>query len=171
MTRCLWLWVGCALALLVNGCAGYRLGPAGGETAGARTIQINPFSNKTLEPRLADYMMSSLRKNLMQDGTYRIDTHNDGDLILTGVITEYNRRQLSAQPNDVLTVLDYEITLTAQITARERTSGKVIFEHPVTGRTAVRAGSDLTSAERQAMPLLTDDLAKKATSMLVDGTW
>ena len=37
--------------------------------------------------------------------------------------------------------------------------------------TLVRVGSDLSSAERQAIPLLADDLAKNVTELLVDGTW
>jgi len=167
-------WRSCAVALLamsLAGCAGYRLGAPSGQVAGARSIQIAPFVNKTVEPRLDDYLMISLRKNLMQDGTYRVDTHDNGDVILSGVITGYDRRELSLQPNDVLTTLDYEITLTAQVTARERTSGKILFEKPVTGRTTLRAGTDYTSAERQAIPMLTDDLARKATALLVDGTW
>jgi len=163
-------WFGAA-ALLLSGCAGYHLGAPGGQAAGSRTIQIDPFTNKTLVPRLNDALMVSFRERLIQDGTYRVDTHDDGDVILTGVITAYERSGISVQPTDVLTVLDYEITMTAQITARERSTGKIIFNKPVTGKTALRAGEDLTSAERQAIPLLTDDLAKHATAMLVDGTW
>jgi Lipopolysaccharide-assembly len=166
------LWRLCALALmLTGGCAGYHLGPAGGQIAGARSIQIAPFVNHTLEPRLSDYVMMSLRKNLMQDGTYRIDTHDDGDVIMTGEIKTYQRIGLSFQSSDVLTALDYAIIMTAQITVRERSTGKVIFDKSVIGTTSLRSGSDLTSAERQAIPLLTDDLAKKATAMLADGTW
>jgi hypothetical protein len=161
----------CAAAWLMSGCAGYQIGPTGGQTARARSVQISPFVNKTLEPRLGDYLMISLRKNLQQDGTYRVDTHDTGDVIVTGVITSYDRTALSVQPADVLTVLDYQISMTVQLTARERSSGKVIFDKPVKGRTSLRAGSDLTSAERQAIPLLADDLAKKATTLLVDGTW
>jgi Lipopolysaccharide-assembly len=160
-----------ALALVAGGCAGYHLGPAGGEKSGAHSIQISPFVNKTLEPRLSDSVMISLRKNLTQDGTYRLNTHDDGDVILTGEITAYDRTEISVQRTDVLTVQDYQITMTAEITARERATGKTIFHHIVTGHTEVRAGADLTSAERAAIPLLTDDLAKKATSLLVDGTW
>lgn len=162
---------GVLLAMSLAGCAGYHLGPAGGQTAGARSIQIAPFVNKTVEPRLPEYVMISLRQHLMQDGTYRLNTHDDGDVILTGVITKYERSEMSFQPTDVLTVLDYEIRMTAQITARDRNTGKIIFDKPVIGKTSLRAGADLTSAERQAIPMLTDDLAKKATAMLVDGTW
>jgi hypothetical protein len=61
--------------------------------------------------------------------------------------------------------------MTAQITARERKTGKIIYKKAVTGKTTLRAGADLNSAERESLPLLTDDLAKKATSLLVDGTW
>jgi Lipopolysaccharide-assembly len=159
----------CGLAL--TGCAGYRLGPTNGETARAHSVQINPFVNKTLEPRLSEYVASTLRKNLQQDGTYRINTHNEGDIILSGVIISYIRSELSFQSSDVITVQDYEIRMTAQITARERSTGKTIFDQRVIGRTTLRVGNDLTSAERQAIPLLADDLAKKTTALLVDGTW
>jgi hypothetical protein len=68
-------------------------------------------------------------------------------------------------------VLDYDIYLTMQLTARERATGRVLVDKPVIGRTSLRAGNDLPSAERQAIPLLAEDLARKATELLVDGTW
>jgi hypothetical protein len=161
----------CVLALVLSGCAGYQLGPTNGQPAGARSIQIEPIVNKTFIPRLGDYVNNSLRKQLQQDGTYRLETHDDGDIIVSGVITDYQRKELSFQPQDVITVLDYEITVTAQITARERATGKILFDRPVKGRTEIRAGTDLTDTERQAAPLLANDLAKKTTALLVDGTW
>jgi hypothetical protein len=161
----------CLWAFLLAGCAGYRLGPAGGQIAGARSIQVNPFFNKTLEPRISDYTMISLRQQLIQDGTYRLDSHGEGDLILNGTILKYERSEISVNPADVLTALDYDITMTAHVTVKERSSGKIIFNKDVKGRTSLRAGTDLTSAERQALPQLTDDFAKRAITLLVDGTW
>ncbi len=163
-------WLAIAL-LCMSGCAGYKLGPTGGHVAGEKSIQINPFANKTLEPRLNEALMLSLRKHLMQDGTFRLNSHDEGDIVLSGVITSYNRSELSVQPTDVLTVLDYQIAMTVQMTARERSTGKIIFDKPVQGGVALRAGSDLASAERQAIPQLTDNLAKHATENLVDGSW
>lgn len=160
-----------ATVVTLAGCAGYRLGPTNGQIASARSIEIDPFANKTLEPRLVDYVENSLRKDLQQDGTYRLDTHQQGDIVVTGVITAYNRTELSVQPTDVLTALDYQITMTVQLTARDRNTGKVIFNRPVTGITSLRAGNDLTSAEREAIPLLADDFARRATTLLVDGSW
>jgi hypothetical protein len=112
-----------------------------------------------------------MRKNLQQDGTFRLDTHGDGDIIVTGVITHYTRSPLSFQPADIVTVRDYRLHLTVQISARERISGKVILDRSVSGFTTLRVGNDLTGEERQAIPLLADNLAKNATSLLADGSW
>jgi hypothetical protein len=160
-----------ALGLLLTGCAGYRLGPVNHEAAGARSIQIDPFVNKTLQPRLSDYINNSLRKNLQQDGTFRLDSHEHGDIVVTGVLTAFTSTPMSVQPSDVLTPLDYLVTMTAQVKATERATGKVVFDGVVTGRTRLRAGQDLTSAERQAIPLLADDFARNATRSLTEGSW
>ena len=83
----------------------------------------------------------------------------------------YERRGISYQSRDALTPRDYRLTITAQVTARERTSGKVLLDRTVTGHSDIRIGTDLSSAERQALPLVAEDLARNATALLVDGTW
>src|ERR1017187_3723226 len=108
-----WLLAGLA-ALALSGCAGYHLGPTNGLAAGEKSIQITPFSNKTLVARLGDAVTSALHKSLQHDGTYRLATHDDGDIIVSGVITRYQRYELSFVPSDVLTVRDYRVELTAQ---------------------------------------------------------
>lgn len=162
---------GLGVALFLSGCAGYKLGPVNGETAGSKSVQIMPFSNKTLEPRLGDAVTSQMRKELQRDGTYKLASHSDGDIILTGVITHYTRHELSFVPHDLVTVRDYRVTMTAQVTARERGTGKILMDQAVSGYTLVRVGSDLASSERQALPLLAADLAKHATALLTEGSW
>ena len=66
---------------------------------------------------------------------------------------------------------DYQVTLTVKVTATDRLSGKVVLDREVTGRTTVRVGSDLPSAERQAVPVLAEDFARNATTLLAEGTW
>ena len=160
-----------ALALLSCGCAGYKLGPTNGLAAGEKSIQIIPFSNHTLEPRLGDAVTQQMRKALQHDGTYRLATHDDGDLQVSGVLNRYHRQAMSFVPTDVLTVRDYRLSLTAQVTVRERGTGKIILDQPVTGYTLIRVESDITSTERQALPLLAGDLARNVTALLVDGSW
>jgi len=165
------LLAGGVALLFVGGCAGYQLGPTNGLAAGEKSIRITPFSNQTFEPRLGDAVTTALRRNLQRDGTYHVATHGDADIVVTGTLTRFNRHELSFVPNDVLTVRDYRVSVTAQVTARDVSTGKTIFDKPVTGYTLVRVGTDLTSAERQAVPLLADDLAKNVTALLVDGSW
>ena len=47
----------------------------------------------------------------------------------------------------------------------------MIFAGDGTGATTVRVGSDLSSGERQAVPLIADELARRATALIVDGDW
>lgn len=164
------LFIPCACLVLCS-CAGYRLGPTGGQQAGEKTIQVVPFSNQTLEPRLADWLTENLRRQLQQDGTFRLATHEAGDIIVSGTITKFERVEQSLAHNDVATVQDYRLNMTARVTARDRVTEKIILDQPVTGHALIRVGNDLVSAERQSLPILASDLAKNITALLVDGSW
>jgi len=165
----------CVLLLAIlatTGCAGYKLGPVNRMAGGSRSVQIAPFANKTLEPRLTDALAIEMRRELQRDGTFRLATHGDGDIVVTGVLTNFNRHEMSFAPTDVLTVRDYRLSLTALVTATDRVAGKTLLNaKPVTGYTLIRVGSDLTSSERQALPLLAADLAKHVTELLSEGAW
>jgi len=159
------------ILLALNGCAGYQLGPVNGLQAGEKSIQIHPFGNHTLQPGLTDALTTQLRQEIQRDGTYKLDTHGDPDLIVNGTILQYQRVEVTLSSTDILTVKDYRLTLTAQVIARERATGKVLIDQSVNGFTLIRVGSDLTSAERQAIPLLAQDLARRVTALLAEGKW
>ena len=165
-----WLLVGW-LAFGGSGCAGYRLGPVSGIAAGARSVQVNPFTNQTLQPRLGEEVTGQLRAQLQRDGAYRLASHNDGDVVISGSITRYHRQEVSLSPSDTLTVRDYRLQVRAQVTAYDRSRGKLILDQPVSGYTLIRVTTDLTSTERQATPLLAADLAKNVTALLAEGGW
>jgi hypothetical protein len=163
--------VGVLLVLAACGCTGYRLGPTNPAATEGRTIQVRFFENQTLEPRLVESVNRALRRVLQQDGSLKVRSHGTADLLLSGVIVSYDRLPLAFVPRDVATVKDYEIRLRAKVTAVERLSGKKLLDREVSGRTTVRVGSDLASAERQGIPLLAEDLAKNITALLVEGAW
>jgi hypothetical protein len=164
------LFAGLATALVLAGCGGYTLGPTNGLTAGDKKIQITPFLNQTMQPRLGDAVTTALRRSIQRDGTFRLATHGDADIVVTGVLTKYIRHELNFEPHDVLTVQDYRVSVTARITARDVTTGNTT-NWTSTAYTLVRVGADLTSSERQAMPVLADEVAKNVTDSLVDGSW
>ena len=153
----------------LTGC-GYTLGPTNGLTAREKNIQITPFLNRTLEPRLGDSLTTALRRSIQRDGTYHLSTHGDADIVVTGTITKYDRHELNFEPHDVLTVKDFRVNIEAKISARNVTTG-TSTNWTATAYTLVRVGSDLTSSERQAQPDLADQLAKSVTDSLVNGSW
>lgn len=160
-----------AVLLLLTGCAGYQLGPTGGRTAGNQSLEIAPFVNETKEARLLDPLTTALRRRTQEDGTFHLATRGDGDLRLSGAIVQYQRRELSFQPGDVVTVQDYQLVMTVHAKVLDRATGREVLDRNVTGRTTIRVADDLSSAERQAMPLLADDLARNLIGLLADGDW
>jgi len=59
----------------------------------------------------------------------------------------------------------------ARVVAVNVNTGKTYINRLVQGSTYIRIGNDETSAERQAIPVLTDNVARNAISLLVDGAW
>ncbi len=153
------------------GCAGYRLGPTSGLAPGARTIQIAFFENLTKEPRLVEAVNGAFRKRLQQDGTYRLETTGAGDLVISGKLKQFTRNGVSYTPGDVLQVRDYSLALIAEVVVTERATGKVLLTREITGTSTIRVGADLASGERQALPLIAEDIARRAATLIVDGTW
>ena len=160
-----------ALLLPAAGCASYRLGPVPGLAADAQSIEIIPFPNQTEEPRLSAALASALRRQIQNDGTFKLETRGNGDLQITGNIIQYLRVGVTFQPDDVVTARDFELRMTAQVKAFNRRTGKTLLERPVTGRTLIRAFDNPANAERQALPLLANDLARNIIDLLVDGDW
>ena len=158
-------------AVLLAGCAGYHLGPVNGAVAGEKSIEILPFNNQTLQPRLGDAVTQALRERLQTDGTYHLDTHGPADVIVTGVITRYQRIGETYLNTDVSTAQNYRVNITAHVVAREHASGKVLLDKDVTGYTLVNVGTDLASSERQATPLLAEDLAQNISELITEGAW
>ena len=153
------------------GCASYHLGATNGVVQGDQSVEILPFNNQTLQPRLGDALTQSLRERLQVDGTYHLATHGAGDVIVTGVIRFYARESLGASSTDVTTPDDYRVGATVHVTARERSSGRLLLEKDVKGHALVSIGSDLASAERQALPLLAEDLANNIAEQLTEKAW
>ena len=160
----------CAVALL-TGCAGYHLGPAQGGVAREKTIEVLPFNNQTLQPRLGDAVTQALRERLQADVTYRLARPGDGEVVVSGVLTRYHRQGLSYFNQDATTTQNYRVDIVAHVIARERGTGKTLLDKDVTAYALVNVGTDLASSERQASPLLAEDLARNIAERLTNEAW
>ena len=130
-----------------------------------------PFVNNTLQPRLNDDITQALRERLQSDGTYRLATSESGDLIVSGVIRNYDREGLGYLNQDSSTIQNYLVTVTVHVTVLDRVSGKLRLDRDVKGHTLVNVGLDFASSERQAAPLLAANLAQNITELLTEGAW
>jgi hypothetical protein len=158
--------------LIFAGCAGYHLGPVNPNVrAGETTIEIVPFNNQTLEPRLGDAVTQALRERIQSDGTYRLATREPGDIVVSGVITSYSRNAVSFLSTDVTTAKNYQIEIVAHVIVRDRASGKTLLDKNVSGYTLTQTGTELFEEERQAMPLLAEDLARHVVEEITEGSW
>lgn len=158
-------------AVLFSGCAGYHLGSVNGDVAGEKTVEVKPFNNQTLQPRLGDDVTQAVRAKFQNDGTYRLVTDEPGDLVVSGVILKYNREGLGYLNRDSSTMQNYRVGVIAHVTVRARVSGKVVFDRDVKGHTLVNVGPDFASSERQASPQLAANLAQNITELLTEGAW
>ena len=168
--RALKIFLPVLAAVFFIGCASYHLGPVM-DKDGDKSVEVLPFNNQTLQPRLGDALTQALRERLQTDGTYHLNTHGNADVVLTGVVRQYRRIGLGYADSDAVTPENFRIELTVHVTARERSTGKSILDRDVKGHTLVHVGADLASAERQALPLLAEDLARNVIELLTEGAW
>ena len=160
------------LAFTLAGCAGYHLGPVDpAMRAGAKSIEIVPLHNQTLQPRLGDAVTQALRERIQSDATYHLARNGGADLILSGDITAYSRKPVSFLSTDVTTAKNYRVEITAHVVVRDRASDKVVLDKTISGYTLTLTGTELAEEERQSLPLLAADLARNIVEQLTEGSW
>jgi hypothetical protein len=71
----------------------------------------------------------------------------------------------------VATPENFRVDLLVHVTARDRQSGRLVLDTDVKGHTFVHIGNDLASAERQALPVLAEDLAQNIAELLTSDKW
>jgi hypothetical protein len=153
--------------LLATGCMGYRVGPV--FKGDYKSVAVPMFKNKTLHPQLEAQITNAIIKDLQSDGTLRIESEDDADVVVTGIIVAYDRQPLRTSRDDTNIVTEYRIIITAEIEARNRRTGQTVIKRTkIKGQADTFTGSDLQSAELQVLPLVADDLAKQVVSLLVE---
>ncbi len=158
------------LLLSLGGCAGYHLGPI--QPYYLRSIHklaVPTFENKTLAPRISVLITDTVIKQLQQDGTYQIVGDDEADATLHGEITHITRAPLRSVLGNVLATLEFNLSLRVRYSVIDK-SGKVLSPpSDVVGTTSFFVGPDITSDERQALPLAAEELAKTLVSQLSEG--
>jgi hypothetical protein len=157
------------LAFLFGGCAGYKLGPAKpAYLSQIHSLAVPTFGNTTLSPRIEVLVTSTVIKQFQQDGTFRIANESQADATLKAEIVTVGRSPARSVRGNVLATTEFNLSLTVKYSLVGR-DGKVLTAGGATGFTSFFVGSDVSTDERQAMPLASEELAKQLVSQLSEG--
>ena len=159
------------LLLSLGGCAGYQIGPVQPYYLhSVHSIAVPTFENKTLLPRIAVLITDTVIKQFQADGTYRIESDEEADAILRGDITRITRAPVRSVRGNVLATTEFGLALHVRYTLVDRKTGKPLGPSAeVVGTTSFFVGPDITSDERQALPLAAEELAVRLVSQLSEG--
>ena len=158
------------LAFLLEGCAGYHLGPATpGYLKNVHSIAIPTFSNSTLTPRIEVLVTNTVIKQFQQDGTFRIVNADAADATLKAEIVGVSRSPARSVRGNVLATTEFNFTLTVKYTLLGRDQKTLGSPGAVSGGTSFFVGTDVATDERQALPLAAEELARHLVSQLSEG--
>jgi hypothetical protein len=146
------------LCLAISGCLGYHVGPVKPYyLRDIHTIAVPTFKNRTLVPRVEVLVTDTVIKQFQQDGT------------LTGEISHINRQPARSVSGNVLATTEFNLALIVNFTLTARDGKPLAGPNDVTGTTSFFVSSDVTTDERQALPLATEDLATRLVTQLSEG--
>jgi hypothetical protein len=155
------------LSSFLIGCAGYHIGPV--TKTSFHSIAVPMFRNETLIPQLEAQISNAVIQRLQEDGSVRIEPRSQADAILTGTVVSYTRTPLRVARTDVSVPVEFLISITVRVEARDRRTGETLLKPTdVEGKADVFIGEDQQSAELQALPLVADDIAKRVANLLVE---
>ena len=133
------------------------------------TIAVPTFENKTLLPRIEVLITDSVIKQLQQDGSYKVANENNADAILKAEITEITRAPARSVRGNVLRTTEFNLIMHVKYKL-ETASGTVLMPSAeVVGTTSFFVQSDVTTDERQALPLAAEELANHLVTQLSEG--
>jgi len=158
------------ICFALGGCLGYHIGPVKPYyLRDVHTIAIPTFKNHTLVPRIDVLVTDTVIKQLQQDGTYQITNGDKADATLTGEIVRITRAPARSVRGNVLATTEFSLWLVVKFSLTGRDGTQLVPPNDVIGTTTFFVSSDVTSDERQALPLATEDLANRLVTQISEG--
>jgi hypothetical protein len=156
--------------LILTGCLGYHVGPVKPYyLRDVHTIAVPTFKNHTLVPHIEVLVTDTVIKQLQQDGTFQIAKGGDGDATLTAEIIRINRLPARSVRGNVLATVEFNLSMSVKYSLIGRDGTPLAASSEATGGTSFFVSSDVTTDERQALPLATQDLATRLVAQLSEG--
>jgi len=153
----------------LSGCLGYHIGSAKPYyLSNVHTIAIPTFANKTLLPRVEVLITGTVIKQFQQDGTFKIANSN-ADATLKGEIIRISRSPARSVRGNVLATSEFNFAVRVKYRLVGPDDKPLGPSGEVVGTTSFFVGTDVTTDERQALPLATEELATRLVTQLSEG--
>ena len=154
----------------LGGCLGYQIGPVKPYyLRNVHTLAVPTFKNRTLVPRIEVLVTDTVIKQLQQDGTFQITNEDKADATLTGEISRITRAPARSVRGNVLATTEFSLWLVVRYSLTGRDGKQLVAPADALGTTSFFVSSDVTSDERQALPLATEDLASRLVTQISEG--
>ena len=127
------------------------------------------FKNRTLVPRVEVLVTDTVIKQFQQDGTFRIASDDKADATLNGEVSRITRSPARSVRGNVLATSEFNLALTVRYSLTTRDGKQLAGPGDAVGTTSFFVSSDVTTDERQALPLATEDLATRLVTQLSEG--
>jgi lipopolysaccharide assembly LptE-like protein len=154
----------------LSGCLGYHVGPAKPQyLRDVHSIAIPTFENKTLLPRVEVLVTDTVIKQFHQDGTFKIANGKMADATLKGEIIRISRSPARSVTGNVLATSEFNLAMRVKYKLVGPDGKQLGPPGEVVGTTSFFVGTDVTTDERQALPLATEELANRLVTQLSEG--
>lgn len=131
-------------AITIVGC-GYTTGSSLDPKYG--TIYVSPFQNQSREFDLQAPLTNAVIRKFLNDGRLRVVSRDRADLVVEGIILDYQLRGLAFDRDDEVT--QFLTAVVAGVRVSERVSGDVLWEDSaMTGETTYSTGTSGASSDR-----------------------
>lgn len=156
--------------LLLNGCAGYRLGS--GAAQKFTTLFIAPVTTEALMPQARELVTTQLREAFIRDGRITlVNSPAQADAVLQLSLIGYDRTVGVSRQDDTGLARRFDVTLRAHATLTDQRSKQAFFtQRPLSAQRGVFTDSGLGPAEYQGLSLLAEQLATDTAQVVLD-TW
>ncbi len=159
-----------ALCVCLSGCLGYHIGGVKPfYLKDVRDIAVPTFKNDTLIPHIDSLVTDTVIKQFQQDGTYKIVNESGADAILKAEITRITRSPARSLVGNVLATTEFNLSMHVRYHLVGRSGEQLSPVQEAVGTTSFFVGTDVTTDERQALPLATEELAIQLVRQLSEG--